>query len=165
MKILKTTIPEQSEYKNFIDQIDYADTFKMQVENQNISTESIYIDMFSTLPKWINQLMFVRNKIVGVFGLKVESLMPKKVTTLKVGEKIGMFTIFAISEDEVIAGEDDKHLNFRVSILQVGEEVMVSTFVKYNNLFGKTYMSLIIPFHQMIVKAMMKNYVKNKERR
>jgi len=165
MKILKTTIPEQSEYKNFIDPIDYADTFKMQVENQNISTESIYIDMFSTLPKWINQLMFVRNKIVGVFGLKVESLMSKKVTTLKVGEKIGMFTIFAISEKEVIAGEDDKHLNFRVSILRVGEEVMVSTFVKYNNLFGKVYMSLIIPFHQMIVKAMMRNYVKNKEKR
>ena len=37
MKILKTTIPEQSEYKNFINQIDYTDTFKMKVENQNIS--------------------------------------------------------------------------------------------------------------------------------
>jgi len=163
MKILKTTIPEQSEYKNFINQIDYTDTFKMKVENQNISIESIYIDMFSTMPKWINQLMFLRNKIVGVFGLKVESLMSKKVTTLKVGEKIGMFTTYAISENEVIAGEDDKHLNFRVSILRVDENVIVSTFVKYNNLFGKIYMSLIIPFHKMIVKAMMKNYVKNNQ--
>jgi len=163
MKILKTIIPEQSEYKNFINQIDYSDTFKMIVENQNISIESIYIDMFSTMPKWINQLMFLRNKIVGVFGLKVESLMSKKVTTLKVGEKIGMFTTYAISENEVIAGEDDKHLNFRVSILRVDENVIVSTFVKYNNLFGKIYMSLIIPFHKMIVKAMMKNYVKNNQ--
>jgi len=161
MKILKTIIPEQSEYKNFINQIDYSDTFKMIVENQNISIESIYIDMFATMPKWINQLMFVRNKIVGIFGLKVESLMPKKMTTLKVGEKIGMFTIYFISENEVIAGEDDKHLNFRVSILRIDEEVMVSTFVKYNNLFGKIYMFLIMPFHQMIVIAMMKNYVKN----
>jgi hypothetical protein len=105
--------------------------------------------------------MFVRNKIVGIFGLKVESLMPKKMTTLKVGEKIGMFTIYFISENEVIAGEDDKHLNFRVSILRIDEEVMVSTFVKYNNSFGKIYMFLIMPFHQMIVIAMMKNYVKN----
>jgi len=36
MKILKVTIPEQSEYKNFIDQIDYSDTFKMIVVNQNL---------------------------------------------------------------------------------------------------------------------------------
>jgi hypothetical protein len=161
MKIIKTTIPKESDYQNFIKEIDYSDTFKMLVKNQNISIENIYIDMFSSMPKWINKLMNIRNKLVSIVGLKIDSLEPKKVTSLKVGEKVGMFTIYAISKNEVIAGEDDKHLDFRVSVLRVDEDVMVSTFVKYNNLFGKVYMSLILPFHKVIVKAMMKNYIKN----
>ena len=160
IKILKTTMPKESDYQNFIESIDYSDTFKMTLNNNEVSVESIYIDMFSSMPKWINTLMTIRNKIVGVFGLKVESLTPK-VRTLRIGERVGMFNIYAVSPNEVIAGEDDKHLNFRVSILKVDEEVMVSTFVKYNNLFGKVYMSLIMPFHKIIVKAMMKNYIKN----
>ena len=162
IKILKTSIPKESDYQNFIESIDYSDTFKMTLNNQDVSVEKIYIDMFSSMPKWVNTLMLVRNKIVGVLGLKVESLKPKKVTALIVGKKIGMFNIYAVSQNEVIAGEDDKHLNFRVSVLRVGEDVMVSTFVKYNNLFGKIYMSLILPFHKIIVKAMMKNYMKKR---
>jgi hypothetical protein len=161
IKIIKTVIPKESDYQKFIKEVDYSDTFKMVVKNQNISIENIYIDMFSSMPKWINKLMNIRNKLVSIVGLKVDSLEPKKVTELKIGEKVGMFTIYAISKNEVIAGEDDKHLDFRVSVLRVDEDVMVSTFVKYNNLFGKVYMSLILPFHKVIVKAMMKNYIKN----
>lgn len=74
----------------------------------------------------------------------------------EIGKTIGMFNIYYISKDEIIAGENDKHLDFIVSLLRHENALTVSTFVKYNNLFGKIYMFFIAPMHKIVVKNMIK---------
>ena len=160
--VSKVEVPKESVVYEYISDVDYSDAYKMTLSDTSLSAEEIYINIFSYIPSWVVQLMVVRNKIVSLFGLKMgDSVSHKKV--LIVGEKAGMFLIYRIEEEEIIAGEDNIHLDFRLSVLKKNEEVTISTHVHYNNLFGKIYMSIITPFHKMVVKVMMKNALK-KER-
>jgi hypothetical protein len=57
-----------------------------------------------------------------------------------------------LSEDEVIAGRNNKHLDFRVSVLKLrdgdGSSVVVSTVCRVHNLAGKLYLSFVVPFYR-----------------
>ena len=58
-------------------------------------------------------------------------------------------------------GEDDKLLDFRISVLRqirpvAAEQVpylIVATVVHCHNRFGRAYLKIISPFHQLIVAA------------
>lgn len=162
-KVTTTQLPSQSNCPAYIDEVDFEDAYKIKLTDANMPIEEIYLNIFAYTPKWVNYLMMLRNNIVGIFGLDT-GVGVGEITTknIKVGTKAGVFRIFAITDNEIIAGEDDKHLNFRVSILKQNNEVIISTLVHYNNSFGKAYMSIIMPFHKMVVKAMLKNALKNK---
>ena len=75
--------------------------------------------------------------------------------------------MFSKTENEVVLGEDDKHLNFRVSLFlkqQTQEpskkDLTVSTTVHYNNWFGRLYFLPVRPFHKLIVPVMLKSIMK-----
>ncbi len=156
----KVEIPKKSLINEYISDVDYSDGYSIKLSDEKISAEEIYLNIFSNTPSWIINLMVLRNKIVALFGLKTDG-ETSHIKSLKVGEKAGIFMIYRIEKDEIIAGKDDMHLNFRVSVLKEDKEVIISTLVHYNNLFGKTYMMIISPFHKLAVKAMIKNAVKN----
>ncbi len=158
--VIKTKIPKESIYRNYIDSVDYYDAFKMQLTNKEASLEEVYVGIFSYMPKWMKYLMLIRNSIVKLFGLRTDiALESEENKKLFVGKKSGMFHIYYLSSEEIIAGEDDKHLNFRISVFKEEDRVVISTIVQYHNTFGKVYMSLISPFHKIIVKRMMRRYI------
>jgi hypothetical protein len=80
-----------------------------------------------------------------------------------VGDKIARFTLFALSEAEIVTGGNDKHLDFRVLMSRVREDgvdkVVLSTVVSPHNFFGKAYLFLILPFHKFGIKTIMSNAV------
>jgi hypothetical protein len=117
--------------------------------------------MFESQPVWAKQLMQLRDVVVSVFGLKTakELNAPKAGGTEK---RIAIFKIYDSNATEVFLGEDDSHLNFRISA-QVrpatpssAPQFIVSTVVHCNNFLGRTYITVIAPFHRTIVKAAMK---------
>jgi Protein of unknown function (DUF2867) len=117
--------------------------------------------MFESQPNWAKQLMQLRDVLVSVFGLKTA----KQLTAPKAGsleKRIAIFKIYESTANEVFLGEDDSHLNFRISA-QVrpatdssAAQFIISSVVHCNNLLGRTYATLIAPFHRSIVKAAMK---------
>jgi Protein of unknown function (DUF2867) len=58
-------------------------------------------------------------------------------------------------------GEDDQHLDFRVSVqMELEAEecwVVVSTAVKFNHWLGRAYFIPVKPVHKIIVPAMMRH--------
>ncbi len=85
----------------------------------------------------------------------------------KANERLGLFKVFDSTDQEVILGEDDKHLNFRISLYktpvpeQEGKYLLtITTAVYFKNTFGKIYFRLIKPFHQLIVPRMLKGILK-----
>ena len=174
---VKNQIPEQSMLRTTSDSFGYIDSFQSCFSSKD---ESVNIDTIAHLfltggPKWVDSLLMLRNKLVGVFGLKTP--MPgntdKQDQTIdyQPGEKAGLFKVFAKSENELLLGEDDKHLDFRVSILLEPlndgtntKKIALTTAVKFNNWFGKLYFFPVKPFHRFIVHSAVKELVAQVEK-
>ena len=102
--------------------------------------------------------MRLRDVLVRGFGLKTAAALRKSEAG-----RIGIFKVYTSHEHEIILGEDDKHLDFRVSVLQRDRSaeregtpcVVVSTVVHCNNRLGRIYIRVIKPFHRCVVKALL----------
>ena len=156
MKVKVESSPKTEGIKYALPKIDFSDTFSTTNHQDDLGLISNLV--FGTVPKWVGALMKLRNILVKKFGLKTEK--PEDFhSSFKVGGYIGFFQIFSIEQNEIMLGADDKHLNFRVSIYDSGENqfnIKVTTLVQYNNRFGKIYMAIVKPFHHFIVKRMVK---------
>jgi hypothetical protein len=60
----------------------------------------------------------------------------------------------------LVAGFNDHHLDFRVVVdvapADHGQQVTATTLVLTHNWLGRAYLSVIMPFHRMISKALLK---------
>ena len=176
MKVIKAVLPPKSILQNA--NFEYVDSFQgeyFDIKNE-VSSKHIGKAFFTSAPKWTAQLFELRNKIVSVFGLKTPGKNIDRKELLdnfncETGEKIGLFTVYNINENEVILGEDDKHLDFRISIYKEtkpydeGKKYLtLSTTVQFNNWFGKLYFLTVKPFHKLIVPRMLKGIINQIEK-
>jgi hypothetical protein len=157
---------------------DYIDLYQRPLvdKNNHIGPTEVGKAFFSSGPKWVGKLFGLRNKIVALFGLKTSGKITDRQAQLdnfkcEPGEQLGLFKVFSKTNNEVVIGEDDKHLNFRVSLLldQVPNDtdkktLTITTAVKFNNWFGRLYFLPVRPFHKLIVPSMLKGIIKELEK-
>ncbi|WP_395541989.1 DUF2867 domain-containing protein [Neotabrizicola sp. sgz301269] len=98
-----------------------------------------------SMPAWARGLLCLRNALVRPLGLTTEA--PAGVRAM------GMFPVQIDSRDEFVLGFDDRHLNFRIAVLRQGARIYLSTWVHPHNLWGRTYLRLVLPFHILIVRG------------
>jgi len=165
LKIVEIPIPRESQIGSYLPDADFADAYEVFVSRNDQKIEDSYHAVMSSMPGWFRNLFKLRNVIVRPLGLEAPQLAEidniAMETTYEVGDKIGVFSFYGRSDNELIAGGDDKHLDFRLSILRtMGEKmdrITVSTLVKTHNIFGKFYLQAILPFHKLGVKALLRN--------
>ena len=69
---------------------------------------------------------------------------------------IGIFPVVSQTPDRLIAGFNDRHLDFRVVVdvtAPGGVRQVTATTLVEHNWFGRTYLAIIMPFHRLIVPA------------
>ena len=167
MKIQKVNIPIHSKlYQTNYDYIDSYQGVFVSFKREMNSVEITKI-FFNSISQWANNLFKIRNKVVSIFGLKTPEKTTKSMDdfTFEENEKKGLFRVYSKTENEIVLGEDDKHLNFRVSILKEPfendkQKLTISTTVTFNNWFGKFYFLPVKPFHKLIVISMLKKTIK-----
>jgi hypothetical protein len=115
--------------------------------------------LISQQPSWIGWLTNVRDAIVACFGLKTAKELATLADEAK-ADRIGIFKVYGRSETEIILGEDDKHLDFRLSVLRspgpsptLDDQLTVSTVVHCHNRLGRPYILVIALFLRLVVKA------------
>lgn len=178
MKVIRSTVPEDSVLVRDGSKYDYIDTYKglLKDANDKIQSKDVCKAFFTSAPGWVDKLFELRNRMVSVVGLKTSGNIKNRQQLLdefqcNPGQQLGLFKVFYRDEKEVILGEDDKHLNFRVSLYlnkatsdETQKELTISTTVKFNNWFGRLYFLPVKPFHSFIVPAMQKAIVKQLEK-
>ena len=87
-------------------------------------------------------LINIRNVVTTPFGLASDG--PSAIN------KVGLFPVESENSHELIAGFNDKHLNFRVSVISQNGRVFLATWVHTNNIAGQIYLKVILPFHILI---------------
>ena len=111
----------------------------------------------------MNLCLVARNKAVGLIGLDAprtrDIMRMVRRDSYAAGDKIGPWPIYALDADELIAGRDNAHMDFRVSILKLcdpdGPCVVVSTVCRTRNRFGRAYLAMVIPFHKFGLRRRM----------
>jgi len=106
-------------------------------------------------PRWIDALLRLRNILVAPFGLKASGAGEPAP-----GGMIGLFPVTSETPERLVAGFNDYHLDFRIVVDVTGDatgrQVTSTTLVRTHNLLGRTYLRLIMPFHRLVVRSMMR---------
>jgi hypothetical protein len=73
---------------------------------------------------------------------------------------IGIFPVLSETPKRLVAGFNDRHLDFRVVVDVVpvgsGQQVTMTTLVLTHNLLGRVYLAVIMPFHRLIARVMLR---------
>lgn len=154
-KVEQANLPPASRLMSSYGRADFADAFSVDLsETASDDVESLARHIFAHQPEWIALMLRLRDVLVRPFGLKrAADLLAKG------GDRISIFRVFGRYPDEVILGEDDAHLDFRLSVLvrppsgTAPRQLTLTTLVFYNRLLGRAYIALIAPFHRMVVRA------------
>jgi hypothetical protein len=134
---------------------DLADAYAMRLSLD--SSRSIVVLARCVLGNpapWVQVLMGLRDTIMTRFGVKTARQLREGGS-----DRIDIFRIYSVSRNEMIVGEDDRHLDFRASVLlrpsetEAGDELVITTVVHCHNLLGRFYIALIAPFHRMVVRS------------
>lgn len=135
---------------------DWGDSFAIRTTRHFPDAEHAAQAIMASLPAWASSLMSLRDRLVAPLGLKTGQAMRAD----KEIECVGVFPVLEKSPNQIVLGADDSHLDFRVVIDLLPEntkqKILLSTLVKRNNVLGVGYLSAIMPFHKLIVKAMLR---------
>jgi hypothetical protein len=153
--------------RDLVDHCYFHDSYRAPLRRTDLAMAEIFFAVFGHKPLWIKLLLIARNAVAGLAGLEVptvaEIMNPQIERTYQVGEKIGPWPIFFIGENEIVTGRDNKHIDFRLSVLKAADgdatDIVVSTICTVHNLFGKIYLFFVAPFHRRGVRLLMSRAV------
>jgi hypothetical protein len=96
---------------------------------------------FRTPPLWVAVVVGVREALVGLVGI----------------DRGGSSSFDTVRRraDEVLLGTDERHLDFRASVLVEPDRVVLSTVVQVHNARGRAYSALVRCVHPVVVRAML----------
>lgn len=147
----------------------FRDSYRAPLLKEHMNMADVFFALFGYHPDWVKLVLLTRNRVAVAFGLEVPNASdiqsPTQKVHYQVGDLIGPWPIFFLSEDELIAGRDNTHLDFRLSLLRERRNgtssVVVSTVCDVNNLYGKFYLFFIVPFHKWGVKQMISRAIRS----
>jgi hypothetical protein len=154
-------LPLASQLKSSLERIDYLDCYTAETKLAERELVEAYAIAFGQLPTPFKHLLVIRSFLVRPFGIATVSYedLARPIDTYRsyaIGDKIGRWTLFAKSDEEMIVGANDRHLDFRVSLFrEAGARLSISTVVMTHNAFGRAYLALILPFHSFGVKKLL----------
>ncbi len=158
--VTATTIPPDSLLQPQLASADFYDAFTAPLHDQSRSPVDIYLRASRATPGWVNLLMDIRNAMVRPFGLKTPARLAepsdKPVEAYKIGDRISIFTILALTDDELVMGIDDTHLDVRISIMKQPGRYVLSSVVATHNCLGRLYMLPVGPMHKLVVRGLMR---------
>ncbi len=145
----------------------FHDSYRAALTRPELGIVDVFFALFGHTPLWMKLLLIVRNAIARLAGLEAptvdEIMNPAMKSAYRVGDKIGPWPIYFMAENEIVAGRNNKHLDFRLSVLKAQDgdatSVIVTTVCTVHNLFGRIYLFFIVPFHRTGVRALMSNAV------
>jgi hypothetical protein len=154
-RVRQTTPPPESVVAGWYENASLLDSYGIDLSSsKQYSMRMLASRTFGDLPVWIKALNAVRDAIVTPFGVKTSGEVRASRAD---NERVGFLPVQWESDDEIVLGEDDRHLDFRLSLLRrnspTGTQLIATTVVRSHNAFGLTYLKVIRPFHHLVVRT------------
>lgn len=137
-----------------LEHADWADAYQVSLAGGHrfASAREAAEATFEAFPKVTHYLLILRGIIMAPFGLKG----PEHIETMNTNS-VGFFPIMLETDDRIIAGFDDAHLDFRI-VVDLGtkgpeQTVKLATIIRRHNWVGRIYLTTILPFHRWIIRS------------
>lgn len=140
IRVFKTHLPPWSRLHGRVSPGDFLDCYAVASTLSPRRAAEIVVEF----PPWVRGLFRIRRAITAPFGLSNDG--PPAT------DKIGLFPVEAEDEHELIAGFDDRHLEFRIAITSCDGLVSFATWAQPHNVGGRIYLRAILPFHVLVVR-------------
>lgn len=127
--------------------IDAVDAWQTPILPDDVTDAPSWNETLSTThPGWVTPLLVVRDWIARIAGLHLarEDGVAQRFPTL------------ASSEEEIITGDDDSHLSFRVSTRRHQGHMVITTTVTIGNRLGRLYWAVVRLVHPLVVRSSLK---------
>jgi hypothetical protein len=133
----------------------FVDAFRVEVADPALDARHAAERMMARQPRWAEALLKLRNFVVSPLGLKTSGEGAPAPRGM-----IGIFPVLSETPDRLVAGFNDHHLDFRVVVdvatSGAARNVTATTLVLTHNRLGRTYLAIIMPFHRLIVPALLR---------
>ncbi len=113
-------------------------------------------EVITDFPGWARMLLMLRRLMTWPFGLANDAPDDADV--------VGIFPVESETDDELIAGFNDRHLDFRVSVASLDGRVTLATWVHPHNIGGRLYLAAIMPFHIAIARNALARVARHSQR-
>ena len=133
----------------------FSDAYRIAIDDAALDARRAAERMIGRQPRWARALLALRNIMVAPLGLKTSGAGKGARADM-----IGIFPIVSETPERLVAGFNDIHLDFRlvVDVAAVGTRrtVTATTLVLTHNRLGRTYLAVIMPFHRLIVRSLLR---------
>jgi hypothetical protein len=137
-----TEVPVGGLMDGALPRVDFADAHAVDVLPGMPGDPQVWADaIFRDPPAVVVGLLGLRQALVGLVGITR-------------GDTSAFDTV-SRTDDEVLLGTDDRHLDFRASVRREPHRVVLSTVVTLHNRRGRGYFAIVRPVHPAIVRAML----------
>ena len=151
-----------------VEMADFRDSYSATIRDSGADVVDLFHAIFAYHPMWMKLLLIARNGLMRRLGFAAptaaEILHPNSQAHYAAGDTIGVWPIFALTPTELVAGRDNGHLDFRLSIMKsegvAGTNVVISTICNAHNRFGRAYLRIIVPFHKWGVRHLMRQAIR-----
>src|SRR5258705_978923 len=148
-------IPPSADTDTLLAGAHFADAFQIEIGDRELDARRAAERMMTRQPRWAEALLSLRNFLVAPLGLKTSGATPATPHDM-----IRIFPVVSATPDRLIAGFNDRHLDFRVvvDVTPPGDarQVTATTLVKTHTWLGRTDLAIIMPFHRLIVPALLR---------
>jgi len=154
-RVRRTTSPPESVVAGWYENASLLDSYSIDLSSsKQYSMRVLATRTVGDPPAWIKALVAVRDAMVTPFGVKTSGEVRASRAD---NERVDFFPVQWESNDEIVLGEDDRHLDFRLSLLRrnspTGTQLIATTVVHSHNAFGLTYLNVIRPFHHLVIRT------------
>jgi hypothetical protein len=87
----------------------FADAYRIEIEGTALDAGTAALLIMGRSPHWVRALLDLRNFLVTPFGLKTSG----EPTTKGI---IGLLPVVSATPERLVAGFDDRHLDFRIVV-------------------------------------------------
>lgn len=101
--------------------------------------------IFRSPSRWVGLLLGIREALVRLVGIDRGGT--------------SAFGTLASTNDEVLVGINQNHLNFRASVKCETYRVVLTTIVQIHNRRGRVYSAVVRRIHPVIVRSMLNGHV------
>lgn len=139
-QVTASELPADSHLHDRVAPPDFLDCYSVSSD----ATPRRAAEIITDFPGWARFLLLIRRAVTAPFGLSNDGP--------DAPDKLGPFPVELETTSEIIAGFNDRHLDFRVSVFAHNDRVSLATWVHPHNIGGRLYLKAILPFHILIAR-------------